>query len=168
MDATIASILALLAVLPAAPQKPPTATEAFDLPIRCMNLGAQKLESVQTQPMSIVDGASMGMAPAAVTTFNEEYVPELIDAHYSSKYDPVNNRCYAEIYIHTRTERFDIEQRQLYEANMDDLLASATIQNGKKRGNVFDHENHRTITFADLGWEDANAYIDEMMADKRR
>jgi hypothetical protein len=57
MDATIASILTLLAVLPAAPQMPPTATEAFDLPIRCMNLGAQKLESVQTQPMSIVDGA---------------------------------------------------------------------------------------------------------------
>jgi hypothetical protein len=163
MDATIASILTLLAVLPAAPQMPPTATEAFDLPIRCMKLGAQKLGSLQTQPMSIADGASMGMSPAAVATFNEEYVPQLIDAHYSSKYDSVNNRCYAEIYIHTRTERFDIEQRQLYDANVDDLLASATIQNDKKYGNVFDHENHSTTTFADLGWDDANAYIDEMM-----
>jgi len=84
MDATIASILTLLAVLPAAPQMPPTATEAFDMPVRCMKLGAQKLESLQTQPESIADGASMGMSPAVVMRFNEEYVPQLIDAHYSS------------------------------------------------------------------------------------
>ena len=163
MDATIASILTLLAVLPAAPQMPPTATEAFDMPVRCMKLGAQKLESLQTQPESIADGASMGMSPAVVMRFNEEYVPQLIDAHYSSKYDPVNNHCYAEIYIHTQTERFDIEQRQLYDANGDDLLAFATIQNGKKHGNVFDHENHSRTSFADFGWDAANAYIDEMM-----
>jgi len=75
----------------------------------------------------------------------------------------VNDHCYAEIYIHTQTERFDIEQRQLYDANGDDLLASATIQNGKKHGNVFDHENHSRTSFADFGWDAANAYIDEMM-----
>jgi hypothetical protein len=95
-------------------------------------------------------------------------VPEVVDAHYSSKYDPVNNRCYVEVYIHTRTKRFDSEHRQLYDAQVDDLLAFAQIQNGKKSGMVFDHQNHRTTTDTNLGWDDANAYIDEMMLDKRK
>ena len=51
---------------------------------------------------------------------------------------------------------------------MDDLLAFAHITNGKKNGIVFDHQNHQTTTDANLGWDDANAYIDEMMADKRK
>jgi acyl-CoA hydrolase len=161
-----AILFMLLMVLPAAAQAPPTATEAFNLRIRCKEMAAEKLESLQSRPLGIADGASLGMSPATVQSLNK-YVPEVVHSHFSSKYDAANNRCYVEVYIHTRTKQFDVEHRQIYDAQVDDLLAFAKIENGKKVGMVFDHQHQKTSD-TNLGWDDANAYIDQMMADKRR
>jgi hypothetical protein len=46
------------------------------------------------------------------------------------------------------------------------MLAFAQIRNGKKSGRVFDL-NHRTTSFENGGWDDANEYIHAMMMDDR-
>lgn len=124
-------------------QMPPTATEAFNLRIRCKEMADKKSENFYLGP-----------------------VQEILFSAWSSKYDPKNNRCYIRIDVHRRSASFDIEHHQVYDAQTDDLLATADIQNGKKHGMVFDL-NHRTTTDENLGWDNAVAYMDEMMADKR-
>jgi hypothetical protein len=49
-----------LAPLPTYAQMPPTATEAFNLRIRCKEMAAAKLESFQTRPLSLADGVGYG------------------------------------------------------------------------------------------------------------
>ena len=94
----------------------------------------------------------------------------MIFASHSSKYDAKSNRCYIEIFQHKkygRKKENERQIRQIYDAQIDDLLAFAQIENGTKSGLVFDHE-HRRTTDTNRGWDDANNYIDEMMLEKRR
>jgi hypothetical protein len=53
--------------------------------------------------------------------------------------------------------------RFLYDGDTKELLAFAEIKGGKKSGRVFDL-SHRTTTFDNSGWDDACAYIYQMMA----
>ena len=153
-------------------QTPPTATEAFNLRIRCQAMADEKAESLEWHPMNPTDGASVGLSPTAVDAMNRriEATQELISAHHSSHYDANNNRCYIEIFQHKKFGQHKENERQMrktYDAQTDDLLAFAQIENGKKVGMVFDPQ-YQSVIGETLGWDDANSYIDEMMLDKRK
>jgi hypothetical protein len=83
-----------------------------------------------------------------------------------SHYSPRTSRCYVEMRVETiaSDERADRFGRFLYDGDTKELLAFAQIRGGKKSGRVFDL-NHRTTTFDNGGWDDASAYIYEMMAE---
>jgi len=152
--------------MPVLAQAPPIATEAFNLRLRCKQMADEKFQSLRGRPMTVQEGASIGWSPREVQSLNRN-LPQEINAHYNSKYDPINNLCYAEALIQMRTQEFEIEYRQIYDVQADDLLAFAQIQDKKKSGMVFDRQ-HRTTTDSNLGWDDANAYIDQMMAEDRK
>jgi hypothetical protein len=120
-------------------QTPPTATEAFNLRIRCKQMADEKADALAPHEMSVADGASIGMSAADVARLNDQTRPEVLGLWSSSKYAATNNRCYVRIYKHTRrTSQFDDEVHQVYDAQVDDLLVSAHIRNGKKYGDIWD------------------------------
>jgi hypothetical protein len=47
-------------------QTPPTATEAFNLRIRCKQMADQMADALAWHEMSVADGASLGMSAADV------------------------------------------------------------------------------------------------------
>jgi hypothetical protein len=59
---------------------------------------------------------------------------------------------------------------QLYDAQVDDLLADASIENGKKSGVIFDesYKGQRYFKDGDAAWEGAVTYMNELMADPRK
>jgi hypothetical protein len=154
-----------LLAFPAFGQSAPTATEAFNLRIKCKQMADEKAEDMSWHPLEPANGAGVGMSPAAVARLNEQNRPEIISSSHSSRYDPKSNRCYVEIRLHTRRKELDRDSRQVYDAQIDDLVAFTKIDNGKKVGMVFDHK-HQTTTDKNLGWDDADAYMDQIMEDK--
>jgi hypothetical protein len=50
----------------------------------------------------------------------------------------------------------------LFDGQTKDPLAFAQIEQGRRSGLVFDRSP------SDVGWDDANEYIDEMMKDDKR
>jgi hypothetical protein len=151
-------------------QTPPTATEAFNLRIRCRQMADQKADALAWHEMTVADGASLGMSAADVARINDQARPEVIASWVSSKYDAKNNRCYVRIYQHTRRRpQFDQELHQVYDAQVDDLLANAVIRNGKKHGDIWDqsYKGIRPVQ-GDASWDAALAYMDELMADPRK
>jgi hypothetical protein len=95
---------------------------------------------------------------------------EVLQSSGSSRYDATNNRCYVLIYHHIRKPGFENVVRQLFDAQVDDLLASADIRNGKKNGVIFDesYKGNRWVSGGDAGWDAAIKYMDELMADPRK
>src|SRR4051812_34780375 len=89
-------------------QTPPTATEAFDLRIRCKALMVEKAANFYLGPLE-----------------------EILSVSWTSKYDVTSNRCYIGFYVHNfyRKISVDREVRQVYDAQTDDLLAFASIEN---------------------------------------
>jgi hypothetical protein len=81
------------------------------------------------------------------------------------------NRCYVELTTQdadlSRTIGQHYINRVLYDGQTKEMLAFARIEKGKKVGMVFDKQ-HRTTNLDNAGWDDANAYIDTMMADDRK
>jgi hypothetical protein len=100
----IVILLPLLGIVCGA-QTPPTATEAFNLRIRCKQMADQK-------------AGELAAGNAALRW-------EVLQTLGSSKYDATNNRCYIHIYHHIRKPGFENVVRQLFDAQVDDLLASA-------------------------------------------
>jgi hypothetical protein len=152
-------------------QTPPTAAEVFNLRAKCKVIADEKADSLEWHPLTIADGAALGWSVATVEAANKnrEATLEVILSTNSSKYDAKNNRCYVEIFQHIKIglhKEKEVQYRQIYDGQTDDLLAFAKVENGKKVGMVLDIQ-HRKTTDENLGWDDANAYIDEMMADKR-
>jgi hypothetical protein len=168
----IVILLPLLGIVCGA-QTPPTATEAFNLRIRCKQIADEKAEAIRAwHELSVAEGASLGMSAADVARLNDETRPEVVVSWSSSKYDAKNNRCYVRIYQHTRRKsQVDYEVHQVYDAQVDDLLASAVINNGtgKKHGAIWD-QSYRGIrpVQGDASWDAAIAYMDELMADPRK
>src|SRR5262249_25277707 len=118
--------------------------------------------------------ASIGMSAADVARINDQQRPEVLGSWSSSKYDAVNNRCYVRIYKHTRRQlvggkSFELEVHQVYDAQVDDLLAHAEIKNGSKFG-IIHEESYKGNRFVsgDAGWEATVNYMDELMADPRK
>jgi hypothetical protein len=168
----IVILLPLLGIVCGA-QTPPTATEAFNLRIRCKQMADEKAAALaQPLELSVADGASLGISAADVARLNDETRPEVVASWASSKYDAKNNRCYVRIYKHTRRKsQFDYEVHQVYDAQVDDLLASAVINNanGKKPGQIWDqsYKGIRPVQ-GDASWDAALAYMDELMADPQK
>jgi hypothetical protein len=152
-------------------QTPPTATEAFNLRIRCKQMADQMADALAWNGMSVADGASLGMSAADVARLNDQTRPEVLGSWSSSKYDATNNRCYVRIYNHTRRKsKYDYEVHQVYDAQVENLLASAEIKNGKKNGDIWDesYTGQRYFKDGDASYEAAITYMDELMADPRK
>ena len=166
--------LLLIASGQAVAQTPPTATEAFNLRIRCKRMADQKADALAWHVMTVDDGASLGMSAADVARLNDQTRPEVLGSASSSKYDAINNRCYVRIYQHTRRQSvgrkpFELEVDQVYDAQVDELLAHAEIKDGKKSGTIWD-QSYKGNRFpgGDAGWEAAITYMDDLMADPRK
>jgi hypothetical protein len=161
-------------------QSPPTATEAFNLRIQCKKMSDEKADELRWHPANPADGASIGMSPAAVTALNNHYYTHEVVAEWNtSKYDPVNNRCYGRIYGHIKTNDhglYDNEYDQVYDLQTSDLLAHAEIKNGKKWGSIWDSDYKQPpLPLSCLGecqenftWQAAEDYMDKIMADPRK
>jgi hypothetical protein len=85
-----------------------------------------------------------------------------------SHYSPRRGRCYVEMRVEIMASDGEADRfgRFLYDGDTRELLAFAQIEGGKKSGRVFDLD-HRTRTFENDGWDDASAYIYQIMADDR-
>jgi hypothetical protein len=165
-EAALGLLSISLMTLPAFGQTPPTATEAFNLRIKCKEMADQKAEDMRWKPLSVADGATAGMNAAAVERLNRDTMPEIVLYSQSSRYDPKSNRCYIEIHDHIRKKAIDQDIRSLYDGQIDDMLAFSKIENGKKVGMVFDH-SHQKTTDTNLGFDDANSYMDGMLEERR-
>jgi hypothetical protein len=150
-QAAISALLTAVVVLPsllimcglALGQRPPTATEA-NLRIRCKQMADKKAHELNAVIRS-----------------------EILESSGSSKYDATNNRCYIVIYQHIRQKSgYEHEFRQMYDAQADDLLASADIINGKKTGDIFGYKGG--LLTDEASYEAAISYIDQMMADPQK
>jgi hypothetical protein len=108
---------------------------------------------------------------SACTTLGEQilaanFISSAVYQEQVSRYSPRTSRCYVEMRVQTldRDEHLDRFGRFLYDGQTKELLAFAQIKDGKKSGRVFDL-NHRTISFANAGWDDASDYIYTTMID---
>ena len=112
---------------------------------------------------------------------NSSFKWEYVGAWNTSKYDPISNRCYGRIYEHITkpSSRLDHESDRVIDLQIDDLLAAASIKNGKKSGNIFDPDYKKgwlpkcsskgcPPDFGDQTWQAANDYMNELMTDPRK
>jgi hypothetical protein len=105
------------------------------------------------------------MCGGAIT---QTYAAEIVLMAHSPRYDAKVNHCYGEFIdnVKLKPSGQTREMRSLYDMQIEDLLAFTKVENGKKVGMVFDH-SHQATSMTNLGWDDAGAYIDQMMEDKR-
>jgi hypothetical protein len=61
----------------------------------------------------------------------------------------------------------EVFSRYFFDGQTGEMLASLKIEKGQKSGIVFDR-NHQTTTDTNAGWDDAEGYVDAMMADERK
>jgi hypothetical protein len=122
---------------------PPTATEIFHLHSECAALGQKILD--------------------------ENVIGRALEQSQTSRYNPVTNRCYVELVVQSAdlTKPMKIFSQYLFDGQTGEMLASLKVENGQKSGTVFDR-NHQTTTYANAGWDDAQDYINAMMADDRK
>jgi len=120
-----------------------TATEVFNLRSRCAALGDQILED---------RGVGSALSQSQVSYYNER-----------------TNRCYVEVTAQTANLNVPATYiaRYLFDGQTKEMLAFSRIDKGKKVGMVYDRQ-HISKSLENAGWDDANAYIDKMMADDRR
>src|SRR5260370_31561467 len=134
------ALLALVIIVAAGSafaQTPPSATEAFNLRSKCKTMADEKADAMAWHRLSGADGKEGGLSAADVDAMNRN-LPETLGSWHSSKYDAKNNRCYVRIYQHWRSKTVESETHQVYDAQIDDLLANARILNGKKSGQGWD------------------------------
>ena len=119
--------------------QPPTATEVFNLRSRCVELADKMVQEF----------------------WNANNVSQWARSHY----DPRTNRCYVEFNVEKKALYVS---RSLFDGQTKDVIAFAEIYpNNKRSGKVYDRQ-HKPTSLDNDGWDDANKYIDEMMAEDRR
>jgi hypothetical protein len=123
-------------------QTAPTATEEFNLRIKCKQMADKKAENMEEGDRLLTD------------------TKRIFESH-ASNYDPKSNRCYIEIIQQRRYGEFEKYTRQVYDAQTDDLLSNAEINKGEKFGIVY--AEHKPTVDNNHGFDDANAYMDEKM-----
>lgn len=83
------------------------------------------------------------------------------------RYDPVTGHCYVEIDTHGASGEFS---RSLFDGQTGEVLADTRSKNGEKIvGAVFEpkHKYVEPEAANGYGYDDANAYIDKIMAEDR-
>src|SRR5262249_10806548 len=150
MSKSVIVVLLPLVLIVCGAQTPPTATEAFNLRIRCKQMADQKA------------------GDAAAT--NAALKWEIVQSSGSSRYDATNNRCYILIYHHIRKPGYEKVVSQLFDAQVDDLLADARIENGKKSGVIFVPRSLFSVSppSDEARYDAAIRYMNELMADPRK
>jgi hypothetical protein len=159
--AGLVCILFPMLVLQSVAQTPPTATEAFNLRIKCRQMSDKKASDFLES--------------------NRLLQWELVSAWNTSKYDPTNNRCYGRIYQHITKKflRLDHEADQLFDLQTDELLADAMRAEDKRNGNIWDPDYKKgwlptcradgcPSDFGDQTFRAAQEYMNEFMADPRK
>jgi hypothetical protein len=124
---------------------------------------AQTLESVTEESRFRSACAASGEQILAAN-----FIRSAVHQEQVARYSPRTSRCYVEMRVQTvdRDEHVERFGRFLYDGQTKEMLAFAQIRDGKKSGRVFDL-NHRTMSFENGGWDDANEYIHAMMMDDR-
>lgn len=135
----------LLIAYPALAQMPPTATEAFNLRIVCQLMADKKAEE-----------------KANFVALDKD--TKTIFAYHASRYDPKANRCYVELQGRYEKRGHDSAIREVYDGQIDNLLAATINDDNEKRGMVFD-QDHKMTDDKKQSYDDADAYMNVMMAD---
>jgi hypothetical protein len=118
--------------------QPPTATELFNLRSRCAALGEKFLQ-------------------------DQSFVGSTLSMSITSRYDPRTNHCYGDVTTRRIGESSDFN-RSLYDLQTGEVLAFSKVEKGKTVGMVFG----RLSDFRDdVGFSDANEYIDKIMKEDR-
>ena len=149
MRLQIVLVLLSLSIESAAAQTPPTATEAFNLRIKCKEMVAEKDRDdfLRNSKLDAFEG-------------------KLFSSTYSSRYDSKTNRCYGA--FSTRTidlrDKRQVLFRSLYDMQIDELMATWEDNNGQKSGMVIEKYNRGKYP---VGKDAAEAFINEMMSDKQ-
>jgi hypothetical protein len=117
--------------------RPPTATELFNLRSRCAALGEKFLDE-------LVIGSALTKSA-------------------TSRYDPRTNHCYGDVVTQSIADN-SYFNRSLFDLQTSELLAFAKEEKGKKVGMVFGRMSDMRN---DLGFSDANEFIDKMMREDR-
>jgi hypothetical protein len=118
--------------------QPPAATEVFNLRAKCAQLAEKILEN--HSPGSSVSTSQV------------------------SHYEPRSNRCY----VLMKSNSTWADREYLYDGRTGgELAVIETTNKGYKNGVVFDWR-HTPKSLTNDGWDDANEYIDQMMAEDRK
>jgi hypothetical protein len=146
----LAAIL-VTAPTPALAQPPPKVTELLKLRSTCAQLGqrlADEYPAIGSPDEYSAKGSRWGQL--------EVY-----------RYDPASGHCYVEIDTHGASGEFS---RSLFDGQTGEVLADTRSKNGEKIvGAVFDPQHKHVDPKAanSYGYDDANAYIDKIMAEDR-
>jgi len=146
MRLTILPFLLSLFIGSAAAQTPPTATEVFNLRIKCKEMVAERDRE------NFERNVKMG-----------EFASKIISSTYSSRYDPKTNKCYGEFSTHYLQQTREVMLRSLYDMQVDELMATWEENNGQKSGMVIDKYNGGKYP---VGKDAAEAFINDMMSEK--
>jgi hypothetical protein len=130
-------VLAFLLCCSDAYAQTPSATEVFNLRSRCAELGQK-----------FVDDLVVGSA---------------LTKSLTSRYDSRTNHCYGDV-ITESIGTFSYHNRSLFDLQTGEILAFAKMERGNKVGMVFGRLSKMDN---DLGFTDANEYIDKMMKEDR-
>jgi hypothetical protein len=93
--------------------------------------------------------------------------PAITVSQLSSHYEPRTKRCYVQMTTRNIDDPNKYTNVGVFDGQTKDLLAYIKIEDGSKSGIVFDRR-HRTKSLTNAGWDDANEYIDQMMAEDRK
>jgi hypothetical protein len=126
MRLKILPFLLSLLIVSAAAQTPPTATEEFNLRIKCKEMVAERDRD------NFERNFKLG-----------EFEGKLISSTYSSRYDPKTNRCYGAFSTHTLNlqDKREVLLRSLYDMQVDELMATWEDNSSQKSGMVIDKYN---------------------------
>jgi hypothetical protein len=130
-------------------QSLPTATEAFNLRIKCKEMVAERDRD------NFERNSKLG-----------EFERKLISSIYVSRYDPKTNKCYGAFSTLTLDlqDKRQVLFRSLYDLQIDELMATWEDNNGQKSGMVIDKYNRGKYP---PGKDAAEAFINEMLSDKQ-
>jgi hypothetical protein len=90
--ASLCVLSLLLFAVQGSAQSPPTATEAFNLRIKCKEMSDKKAQEF----IDMDSGLKW----------------EMVFASNTSKYDPISNRCYGRIYAHITKQSHHLDPRK--------------------------------------------------------